>query len=239
MRDASVALLVLILANMLLDYGYSRWRANSQRPSVAHGAPMAIVQGLAVSVLLYAFDRHLLAAVAAGVGFAVSWGLIRGLVGKWASGFAFALQFVLQIMALTVVWLSAEGYWIWAWQLAKGLFSSHNLLVLLAYILVLRPASALIGAVLTPWLASVNSEGSLKRAGTLIGYLERVLILSFVLLEQWAAIGFLLTAKSILRFNDIQGSEQRSLSEYVLLGTLVSFTVSIAIGLAVLRLSAK
>lgn len=124
-------------------------------------------------------------------------------------------------------------------ELTKDVFSTHTLLIVLAYALVLRPASALIGAVLTPWLASVNSEGSLKRAGTLIGYLERVLILTFVLLQQWEGIGFLLTAKSILRFNDIKSAEQRSLSEYVLLGTLVSFTVSIAIGLAVLKLSGK
>jgi hypothetical protein len=79
----------------------------------------------------------------------------------------------------------------------------------------------------------------LKKAGTLIGYLERALILTFVLLDQWGAIGFLLTAKSILRFNDIKGDEQRSLSEYVLLGTLVSFAVSIAVGLTVLKLAGK
>jgi hypothetical protein len=60
-----------------------------------------------------------------------------------------------------------------------------------------------------------------------------------VLLDQWGAIGFLLTAKSILRFNDIKGDEQRSLSEYVLLGTLVSFAVSIAVGLTVLKLAGK
>ncbi len=239
MRDASTVLLLLILANMLLDYGYSRWRERSERAAVARGLLMAVAQGFAMGLVLYAFDRQLLAAIGAGAAFTVTWGLVRWWVGKWMSGFAFALQFFLQVLAVTAIWLSAEGYWGWAWELGKGLCSSHNLLIVLAYVLVLRPASGLIGAVLTPWLASVNSEGSLKRAGTLIGYPERVLILTFVLLEQWGAIGFLLTAKSILRFNDIKGAEQRSLSEYVLLGTLVSFTVSIAIGLAVLKLSGK
>jgi hypothetical protein len=109
---------------------------------------------------------------------------------------------------------------------------------LLGYVLVLKPASVLIGSVLSPWLASVNTQGTLKSAGTLIGNLERVLIVTFVLLGQWEAIGFLLTAKSILRFNDIKGVEQRALSEYVLLGTLLSFTTSIAIGLAVTKLLA-
>lgn len=240
MRDASVVLLTLILASMLLDFGISRWREQRRQPfTVLQVTLWAILQGGAVAVLLYAFNRAGVPALAGGVAFAIGWALIRWLIGKIESGFAFALQFVLQVAVLALIWLTVQGYWSWALESTKGLFSAHNLLVLLAYILVLKPSGALIGAVLTPWLASVSSEGSLKKAGTLIGYLERALILTFVLLEQWEAIGFLLTAKSILRFNDIKGDEQRSLSEYVLLGTLVSFAVSIAVGLTVLKLAGK
>lgn len=244
MLDASSVLLLMILATMLLDYGYSRWREGLVRKGIIRSAlsqraVMAAANGLVIGALLYAFDRSLVTAVSAGLLFAAIWVLIPWLVGKWNSRFAFALRFMLQLAALTMLWLSARGYWVWVWESGQALLSSHNLLVLLAYILMLRPASMLIGAVLTPWLESVNTEGSLKRAGTLIGYLERTLILTFVLLEQWEAIGFLLTAKSILRFNDIKGAEQRSLSEYVLLGTLASFTVSIAAGLAILKLAGK
>lgn len=239
MRDTSLVLLVLILLNMLLDYGYAQWQERKPGPGRVRGVLVAFAQGTMMGVVLCAFDRQALIAAVAGITFALGWGVVRWLVGKWQSGFAFVLRFALQVVALTAVWLSAEGYWGWAGELTKDVFSTHNLLIVLGYALVLRPASALIGAVLTPWLASVNSEGSLKRAGTLIGYLERVLILTFVLLQQWEGIGFLLTAKSILRFNDIKSAEQRSLSEYVLLGTLVSFTVSIAVGLAVLKLSGK
>ena len=57
--------------------------------------------------------------------------------------------------------------------------------------------------------------------------------MTFVLLDQWQAIGFLLTAKSILRFNELKGRNNRQRSEYVLLGTLLSFSLSIALGLAV------
>ncbi len=239
MRDASILLLLLILSSMLLDYGYSRGYARSGPAAAARGLLMASAQGLAVGLVMYAFDRQLLAAIGAGAAFGLIWVVIRWVTGRWASAYAFVLQCLLQMLAMTVIWLSAEGYWSWAWALTKELCSAHTLLIVLAYVLVLRPASALIGAVLAPWLPSVNSEGSLKRAGTLIGYLERTLILTFVLLQQWEGIGFLLTAKSILRFNDIKSAEQRSLSEYVLLGTLVSFTVSIAIGLAALKLSGK
>jgi hypothetical protein len=51
-------------------------------------------------------------------------------------------------------------------------------------------------------------------------------------LNQWEAVGFLLTAKSILRFNELKGSDHQQRSEYVLLGTLLSFAASVGIGLA-------
>jgi hypothetical protein len=56
------------------------------------------------------------------------------------------------------------------------------------------------------------------------------MILSFILLNQFAAIGFLLAAKSILRFKE---SEASKMSEYVLLGTLISFSIAIIIGLSI------
>lgn len=242
MRDASVVLLVLILLNMLLDYGFTSWRARSG-PDSASGQTllMSLLQGLAVVPVVYWATLSVLPALVAGLAFAVGWGLVRWVMASVASAYAFIWRFVLQVALLLVIWLSVEGYWGWAAEQGKTLFSAHNLSVLLAYVLVWRPTSAVIGAVLTPFMGGVqeSSRVSLKKAGTWIGYLERTLILTFVLMEQWEAIGFLLTAKSILRFNDIKGAEQRSLSEYVLLGTLVSFTVSIAIGLAVLKLSGK
>jgi hypothetical protein len=104
------------------------------------------------------------------------------------------------------------------------------LLIFLAYLLVTRPASMLIGFLLTPWLPTTDTGVSLKNAGARIWYLERALLVTFVLLNQWAAIGFLLTAKGILRFNDIRSDAHRPSSEYVLLGTLSSFAIGIGTG---------
>ncbi|MCT8250092.1 hypothetical protein [Proteus faecis] len=76
-------------------------------------------------------------------------------------------------------------------------------------------------------------EGSiLVSAGQSIGYLERTLILTFILLNQFVAIGFLLAAKSIFRFGELQNDQDKKLTEYVMLGTLISFSISIFIGLA-------
>ncbi len=70
---------------------------------------------------------------------------------------------------------------------------------------------------------------SLPSGGRLIGRLERLLILMLVLAGQATAIGFLIAAKSILRFNEIAGSADRHVSEYVIIGTLASFAWAIAV----------
>jgi hypothetical protein len=70
----------------------------------------------------------------------------------------------------------------------------------------------------------------LASAGKWIGICERILILTFVLLQQYTAIGFLMTAKSILRFSEKESNTQLK-TEYILVGTLVSFTTSAIIGI--------
>ncbi|UVL84891.1 hypothetical protein LOY35_04690 [Pseudomonas sp. B21-028] len=137
------------------------------------------------------------------------------------------------VTSLVAVWLISENNAASLQVSLTKLITTPLLAVGLAYISMLRPASAMISTILSPWIKEIDNTGSLANAGTLIGYLERLLILTFVLLEQWEAVGFLLTAKSILRFNEIQNAKVRSISEYVLLGTLLSFSLSIGVGLLV------
>jgi len=66
----------------------------------------------------------------------------------------------------------------------------------------------------------------LKSGGKLIGQLERTLIFILIVIGQPAGIGFLVAAKSILRFKE---SEEQKLAEYVLIGTLLSFSLAIAL----------
>jgi hypothetical protein len=243
MRDSSVVLLVLVLSSLLLDTllgKWLEWRGTNTGGGAGRSSRLvaAVAQGVVVAVILYLFERSWLPALLAGGAFALVWGALRSWLAGVRSAFSTLLLYLVPIAAMIIIWLSVEGYWHWLWSSGKDLANSRNLSIVLAYVLIMRPSSALIGAVLTPWLDRVKDENSLKNAGAMIGYLERMLILSFVLLDQWGAIGFLLTAKSILRFNDLKGDGQRSMSEYVLLGTLLSFTVSIAVGLAALKLAA-
>lgn len=112
---------------------------------------------------------------------------------------------------------------------------SNSVLVIFAYTLILKPTSILISIVLKKYpISALNDAESethgLVAGGELIGYLERVLILTFTLLGTYAAVGFVLAAKSIFRFGELNKSNDRSMTEYVLIGSLVSVVTTTIIG---------
>ena len=75
----------------------------------------------------------------------------------------------------------------------------------------------------------LNYEDSNKRnrglinGGQMIGQMERLLLFLFVIMNYPSGIGFLLAAKSILRFGEIKEVGQRMEAEYIIIGTLISF----------------
>lgn len=77
-------------------------------------------------------------------------------------------------------------------------------------------------------LSSIHARG-LKDGGKIIGYLERSLIYLLVLVNQPSAIGFLIAAKSVFRFGELQDRTNRMEAEYIIIGTLLSFSFGIAV----------
>lgn len=59
-----------------------------------------------------------------------------------------------------------------------------------------------------------------NRAGRRIGTVERLVMLFLLSKDQFAALGFVLTAKSIARYDKITKDEK--FAEYYLMGTLMS-----------------
>lgn len=115
-----------------------------------------------------------------------------------------------------------------------------TLLLLLAIFSVTSVSAILMRLLMSRWILPEDSaEDSLPQAGKYIGMLERLLVFGFIVLQQWAAIGWLIAAKSILRFSDLSRAKDRKLTEYVLIGTLLSFSLAILTGLLYLYLSSK
>ncbi|SHI84611.1 Protein of unknown function [Arenibacter nanhaiticus] len=72
---------------------------------------------------------------------------------------------------------------------------------------------------------------SLPNAGKYIGIIERLFVFVFMIMGRWEVIGLLITAKSVFRFNDLKESNSRKLTEYILIGTLLSFGLAIIAGI--------
>ncbi|MDD2245884.1 MAG: DUF3307 domain-containing protein [Proteiniphilum sp.] len=92
-----------------------------------------------------------------------------------------------------------------------------------------------IQVLLGSWAKSIEPmrEKSLPNTGKYIGILERLLVFIFVVTGHWEAIGFLVAAKSVFRFGDLKDSRDRKLTEYILIGTLLSFGIAIIVGIIV------
>ena len=80
------------------------------------------------------------------------------------------------------------------------------ILFVTAVILVTNVTAVVIQVFIARWDGGVEqnekqSEG-LEKAGFHIGILERLLVFSFIVLNHWEGVGFLLAAKSIFRFGD-------------------------------------
>ena len=99
---------------------------------------------------------------------------------------------------------------------------------ILAVLLCIKPANILIKLVLKKYqVGETQSCENIKNAGALIGDLERILTIIFVIIGQYEAIGFIIAAKSILRFKDTDTAK----TEYVLAGTFLSFGIALLCGL--------
>ncbi|SIN72538.1 DUF3307 domain-containing protein [Halodesulfovibrio marinisediminis] len=160
------------------------------------------------------------------------------------------LSFLLdQLLHLVVIvglwmWITAQGGVVV--ELVKNANYTKWSLLFLAYFVLYMPTGILIGMLLQKWAPQNGQVGqtrddavtadSLKQAGKWIGYLERTLILTFVITNHISAVGFLFAAKSIFRFGELSNAEHVIKTEYVLLGTLYSYTCSLLVGFAVQRL---
>ena len=120
----------------------------------------------------------------------------------------------------------------------EGLTGEYYIALVTFIYALTQPVSVLVRKFISRW--SPEAEGkdsdSLEKAGNYIGIFERLFVFTFVLAGQWEAIGFLLAAKSVFRFGDLKESKDRKLTEYVLIGTLLSFGIAMLAGTIFLKL---
>jgi hypothetical protein len=143
------------------------------------------------------------------------------------------------IVVFANVWLVANNDWQqFGWLQEFAVSHPLRAKTIVAMLLALKPANILILLILGACRVTItptdNDDHGNFHSGELIGWLERGLMLLFVVMSQYEAIGFLIAAKSILRFNEASSGSEKS--EYVLTGTLLSLTIALLLGILIQKL---
>ena len=228
MTSESAALLSLLVAGHALADFVLQTRSmilRKRRPSglLTHGAVVAIAHTVA---LIPFFGAEVLLAVAAITAVHIFIDFAKVAVQSRFPSRPLLWFFVDQVAHLLVLAI------VWSWlalraQLLPGILFDPSILAAIgiltaAYAFNVNGMSAVVLGVLAP-LGIAPNEGATHqptpRVGHVIGILERLFTLTLILMNQWAALGLLVAAKSLARFKDL---EERKLAEYYLVGTLVS-----------------
>jgi Protein of unknown function (DUF3307) len=229
-------LIALVFAHLIADFVLQTgWMAANKRNPVALTAHVAVVLVTAIActgVLHPALFA--LAAVHMALDAAKAWSPWKGLGPFLADQVLHLATIVLVVLWVPDLW--AQGLWgavpaedgwtasLWPGDGAEPILPAV-FVALGGFILATRAGGFAIGLYMEPWSAS--SPVGLPSGGRAIGNLERGLIFLLVLTGMPESIGFLIAAKSVLRFGAV--GDDRAVSEYVIIGTLVSFGCAIAV----------
>ena len=140
-----------------------------------------------------------------------------------------------QLAHLTVLFV----VWLVFWeQDLSPLLSEKSLIVFAGLLVLTSPVAIVMNVLMSRWQKEIkeDDESSLTNGGLYIGILERLLIYLSVLAGYIQIVGFLIAAKSIFRFGDLTRAKDRKLTEYIVVGTLLSFLIALLTGFAVKEL---
>lgn len=226
-------LIKLILAHLLTDFVFqpSSW-IESRNKKHFRSLPLYL-HGLVTAIVAWAFIGLSYWPVA----FIIL--VTHILIDGWKSYRPKETKYFLVDQCLHFVVLLACWYFLFlncgdviaAWD---EISTQKNLITITAYVFVSFPAGILIGQLTQKWREQITDAPTLGNAGKWIGIIERIVILTLVFHHQYEAIGFLIAAKSLLRFNEANRPEIKT--EYLLIGTLISITIAIVTGLIALKL---
>jgi len=228
---STVWLIKLLLAHLLADFVLQSKKWIEDRYSRHFASPWLYVHAFitaALSLLFIGMQYWY---------FALAIFLTHTLIDGWKSYRSKTVIYFLvdQLLHLLVI----AACWYYAFytiddikEIVKELTVNNRFwLILTAYVLLSFPTGIMVGQMTRKWSDQLPRSAGLADAGKWIGILERVIILTFLLQNQYAAIGLLITAKGLLRFSEKDRQEEKT--EYVLIGSLISFSISLLTGIVV------
>ncbi|TKJ34058.1 hypothetical protein CEE39_03100 [bacterium (candidate division B38) B3_B38] len=138
------------------------------------------------------------------------------------------------LLVVIVIWIiiSLESISLIKYLIQKVWNSPNILLIILGYLIILWPFGYFIDNLLEPFRKHFKNQDNrgLEKAGFWIGSLERLFTYTFILFGYVEAVGLLVAAKSVFRFGEIKEPARRKETEYILIGSLLSFGLAFATG---------
>lgn len=235
MNDTLLIALQLLLAHILTDFVLQPAKAIQQKRERKIKSPFLYLHTFTAGLLTYLFLKQWASFLVPVLVMISHFGIdLWKLNQKEDNLKTFLLDQFLHLLILLFAWLYLTENFEAVFPFLLSLLETRNTLILiLGYLIVIFPFGFIIGKATKSWQEEIEKEdktNSLEKAGRYIGIFERVLVLTFVITHHIAAIGFLIAAKSILRFSDKNQSNSRKQTEYVLIGTLMSFALTIILG---------
>lgn len=225
-------LLLQFIAHLCLDYFFQTDNLAKQKNTIGFKSSFLYWHALACFALAWLFSLQLGFALAAGI-IATTHFLMDGFKrhlnnSKYFGRYSFFIDQAIHLIILTIVVVLFHK-----WHGINPSFDiSINfkyLLIITGYLICLKPANIFIREVFKVTEIQVSSDNEMPNAGKVIGVLERILTLTLIIVSQYSAVGFLIAAKSILRY----GNNETLKTEYVLIGTMLSFGIAVIAGIVI------
>jgi hypothetical protein len=109
---------------------------------------------------------------------------------------------------------------------------------IISFLIVCKPTNIALKAVIgkyNPKITGISENSSKTNAGAFIGSIERILILIFLAIGEYASVGLIFAAKSIIRFSEMSKGKDKDLADYYIIGTLASLLSAIIVFYVLLR----
>ncbi|MDR2690874.1 MAG: DUF3307 domain-containing protein [Dysgonamonadaceae bacterium] len=238
------------IAHFLADFTFQpqRWceKKNTRPVTIVHFYHALVVFGLSTLFFLIPTRGEkflpilLFASIIATTHFVID--VIKSylFVKKTGLNFLFITDQVIHILIISLITFSfykgsflfpceSVGYYNLP-ESAHQAFSVKKLFILLSLYLCTNPANVFINNIMGIYnITTPNTKrnNDLPNAGKLIGIIERTLSFILITFDHFSIVGFIIAAKSILRFRDTDTAK----TEYLLIGSLLSFGIAILLGI--------
>jgi hypothetical protein len=225
-------LLLQFIAHLCLDYFFQTNRLAKQKNTMGFKSGFLYWHILVCFVLAWLFSLQLSFVWGAAI-IALTHFLLDGFKHKLSGNGFFGKYMFFIDQALHLLIIAVVVFFFDRWQgIAPSVEIPINfkyLLTATGYLVCLKPANIFIKEVFKATEIQVSSDNEMPNAGKVIGVLERILTLTFIIVSQYSAVGFLIAAKSILRYRN----DETLKTEYVLIGTMLSFGIAVIAGIII------